>query len=261
MNQLAQLELVVLGSSAAAPAAGDACSGYLVRWGSTRLLLDCGSGTLSRLLLEGVEPASLSAIAVSHFHPDHYLDLITMRYALRYGSKEPVKPRLLVPPYGRHFLARLGDALRCNPALFDGSFRIEEYDSRSRCRIGDLELSFCRTTHDEPSWAIGVDAPNGTRLVYSSDTRVCPALESFAMNASALLCESTYPAQSGDLPSDNHLTSAEAGQLARRAGVGQLILTHFWPAYPRECFAREAEATFGRPVTVACAGLKVALRA
>jgi len=258
---MTELELVVLGSSAAAPAPGDACSGYLVRHGATRVLLDCGSGTLSRLLQEGETLENLTAVVISHFHPDHYLDLVTMRYALRYGSAQPARPLLLVPPYGRHFLAVLGDALRCNTAFFDDAFAIVEYEPASACRIGDLTLSFCRTTHDQPTWAVGVATPDGIRLVYSGDTRPCPELESFARDAHLFLCESTYPADTGEVPADNHLTSTEAGGTARRAGVGRLMLTHFWPTFPRDQFAREAESAYGAPVTLASAGMKVLVHA
>ena len=258
---MTELELIVLGSSAAAPAAGDACSGYLVRHGHTRVLLDCGSGTLSRLLQQGESLATLSAIVVSHFHPDHYLDLVTMRYALRYGAPQPNRPLLLVPPGGTEFLAGLGEALRRKCDFFADSFRIEEYATGRTRLVGDLRLTFCRTTHDEPTWAVSLAAPQGARLVYSGDTRPSADLEAFARDASVLLCESTYPVHAGDVAADNHLTSAEAGDIGRRAGVGRLVLTHFWPAFPRERFASEAEATFGAPVTLATSGLRVPVHA
>lgn len=256
---MSTLEVVVLGSSASAPAPGDACSGYLVRWGSTRLLLDCGSGTLGKLMLEGEHPSSLSAIAITHFHPDHYLELVTMRYALRYACAEQTRPLLLVPPGGCRFLSGLGSALRANPSFFADAFDLQEYDPSVPRSVADLRLEFCRTTHDEPNWAIGVTAPDGARLVYTGDTRVCEDLEAFAREADLLICESTYPSgvEGRRLPSDNHLTSAEAGQLARRANVRQLLLTHFWPEFPRECFCAGAEAAFGEKVMLARPGLCV----
>ena len=77
------MKLTVLGGSAAAPNPGDACAGYHVASGATALLLDCGSGVVSQLRALADERA-LSGVVVSHLHADHTLDLVTLRYALKY---------------------------------------------------------------------------------------------------------------------------------------------------------------------------------
>jgi ribonuclease BN (tRNA processing enzyme) len=248
------MRLVVLGSSAATPAPGDACSGYLVSQGQTHLLLDCGSGVLSRLR-EAIELERLSAVYITHFHPDHYLDLITLRYAIRYGSNPGWRVRLLVPPGAEWFLTQLGLALRNNGEFFSACFRIEEYAPSRPMRVGDLELTVQRTTHDEPTWAVSVQGAG--RLVYTGDTQPSVDLEAFAQGADMLLCEATYPTHEGEVLAENHLTGAQAGELARRAGVRELVLTHFWPTYSREEIVGEAEAAFGAPVTGAATGLQL----
>lgn len=250
------MELLVLGSSASCPGPGDACSGYLVRQGETQLLIDCGSGVLSRLLVV-TSLGELSAIVVSHFHPDHFIDLVTMRYGLRYGSERVARPRLLVPPGGADYLRGLGAALRGSPGFFDDSFRIEEYDPSQPSSVESLTLTFQRTTHDVPTWAIAV--AGAARLVYSADTRECADLKVLAAGADLFLCESTYPAEGGRWPRDNHLTSIDAGHLARAAGARNLVLTHFWPDIPRDRFRREAEDAYGGPVTLARPGLRLAV--
>jgi ribonuclease BN (tRNA processing enzyme) len=257
-----RLELIILGSSASCPAAGDACSGYLIRYGETQILLDCGSGVLSNLMTV-TEPSRLSAIVITHFHPDHYIDLVPMRYGLRYSTRQASPPRLFVPPGGAAFLERVGTALRNSPSFFNASFRVAEYDPNRRLEIDDLGLSFQRTTHDEPAWAVAVEA-NGQRtgrLVFTSDTRDCPELASFARGADLLLCEATYPSGDPDLPSDNHLTSGQAGALAREAAASRLVLTHFWPGFERSQFKSEAEAAFGGPVELASPGLRLSIQA
>lgn len=260
------MTLTVLGSSASSPDAGDACAGYLVSQGDARLLLDCGSGVLGNLRkVSAVE--SLSAIVISHFHPDHYLDLIPMRYGLRYGLSEPVRPLVFVPPGGIQFLTRLGTALRNSPTFFTQSFRIVEIDPHKILHVGPFSLSFQRTTHDEPTWACAVAGT--ARLVYTADTRESTEIERFAAAADLLVCESTYTgpagAPAGALEgasigalaegSANHLTSHQAGVLARKAGARQLMLTHFWPGLDRSLFAEEAERAYGAPVILARPGL------
>jgi ribonuclease BN (tRNA processing enzyme) len=248
------MELIVLGSSASSPDAGDACAGYLVRQGDTELLLDCGSGVLGNLRkVTAVD--RLAAIVISHFHPDHFLDLVPMRYGLQYGWDTAMRPRVIVPPGGKEYLAGVGTALRRNPGFFANSFEIEEFDPDATAMVGDFTLSFQRTTHDEPTWACAVQGDN--RLVYTADTRESPDLERFATGADLLLCEATYPERAGALPSHNHLTSHQAGGLARRANVRELVLTHFWPGLDRSPFSEEAERAFGAPVILARPGLTV----
>lgn len=254
MNQLPIMTVTVLGSSASSPDAGDACSGYLVQQGATNILLDCGSGVLGNLR-QVTTLESLDAIVISHFHPDHYLDLIPMRYGLRYGLSDPVRPRLFVPPGGIEFLAGVGWAIRNAPAFFETAFHLSEYDPGASLRIHDLAITFQRTTHDEPTWACAIEGT--ARLVYTADTQPSPDLERFAAGADLLVCEATYPAPAGALTpgSANHLTSHQAGELARSAQVHNLMLTHFWPGLDRALFAEEAGRAFGASVILATPGL------
>jgi ribonuclease BN (tRNA processing enzyme) len=243
------MELVTLGSSASFPAAGGACSGYLVRHGATELLLDCGTGVLSRLQLE-TSVRDLTAIVITHFHPDHYLDLVPMRYGLHYGIEAPVRPKLYLPPGGTALLERVGLGLRNSTTYFSNAFDMREYDPDSALELGSLTLRFQRTTHDEPTWAVAIE-DGEARFVYSADTQESDGVERFAQGADLFLCEATYPADLADIPSGNHLTSRQAGALAQRAGVGRLVLTHFWPGIERSRFAVEASAVFGGPVELA----------
>lgn len=248
---MAGMELVVLGSSASCPAAGDACSGYLVRQGATQLLVDCGSGVLGKLF-QHTRIEDVTAILISHFHPDHFLDLVTLRYGLRYGQAGAPKPRLLLPPAGIGYLRQVGMALRGTQDYFTGNYEVEEYNPAASLRLGDLTVDFERTAHDIPTWSMAFEGEG--RLVYSSDTSPCPALEDFATAADLFLCESTYPADPDGITTYNHLRSVEAAAMAQRANVGRLVLTHFWAGFPRERFGREAEQVLGKPVELAASG-------
>jgi ribonuclease BN (tRNA processing enzyme) len=244
------MEVIVAGSSAAVPAPGDACSGYLVRAGGRCLLLDCGSGALGRVLAE-VSPAQLDAIVISHFHPDHYLDLVPLRYALRYGGSA-ARPPLYVPPGGATFLAALGHALRGRDEFFSASFALAEYDPCTGLDLGAVRIRFQRTRHDVPTYAMRVE---GERvLVYTADTAEDPALAAFAAGADLLLCEATVPADPGAVHPGLHLTAPQAGTLGRAAGAKRLVLTHFWPGFDRAQIAAEAAETFGASPELAAPG-------
>ena len=68
------MKLTVLGNNGPFPSAGGACSGYLLTNGQTKILIDCGNGTLSNLQkITGLE--SLDAIIMTHLNSDHSSDM------------------------------------------------------------------------------------------------------------------------------------------------------------------------------------------
>jgi ribonuclease BN (tRNA processing enzyme) len=68
------MRLTILGGCGAWPAAGRACSGYLVEQDGFRLLIDPGYATVPHLL-ELIPAGLVDAVFVSHGHPDHCADL------------------------------------------------------------------------------------------------------------------------------------------------------------------------------------------
>ncbi|MCS6803209.1 MAG: MBL fold metallo-hydrolase [Chloroflexota bacterium] len=250
------MELIVAGSSAAVPAPGDACAAYLLRLPGLTIVIDCGPGALSHLLAE-VTLGEIAAILISHFHPDHYLDLVPLRYALRYGGSG-ARPRLYLPPGGRDFLASLGVALRGAPDFFAAVFDLAEYDPAAALTLGPLSVRFFRTRHDVPTYAMRIEG--SAVVVYSADTAFDPALGDFAAGADLFLCEATLPAEHGPVQKGNHLLAAEAGTLGRAAGADRLVLTHFWPGFDRTLFAREAAETFGAVPELAAPGRRFSVR-
>jgi ribonuclease BN (tRNA processing enzyme) len=68
------MRLTVVGGCGAWPAAGQACSGYLVEQNGFQLLIDPGYAIVPRLL-ERIDAAQIDAVLVSHSHPDHCADL------------------------------------------------------------------------------------------------------------------------------------------------------------------------------------------
>jgi ribonuclease BN (tRNA processing enzyme) len=68
-----------------------------------------------------------------------------------------------------------------------------------------------------------------------------------------LLSEAAYQ-ERGEDDYPHHLTSAEAGRIAREVGAGRLVLTHIPPYLDVSRSVSEAESTFDRPVSVAVPG-------
>ncbi len=97
----------------------------------------------------------------------------------------------------------------------------------------------------------------GAVLAVTIDTLPCQAAIDLARGAQVLICESTYLEAHRHLAEKHHhLTAKQAAQIAKAAGVKQLILTHFSARYQdAEEFGREAREVF--PNTWVAEDLKV----
>ena len=256
------MKLTVLGGSAAAPNPGDACAGYLLTNEDTTLLLDCGSGVVSRLR-QHANARDLSAIVISHLHSDHTLDLVALRYTLRYapGARRQAPVPLYLPPGGRAFLDRLAEAFQdgneSDQRFWEEVLAPREYDPDAPLAVGSLALRFAPMPHYIPVWAIRVEErATGRALTYSADTGPEGPLATLAAGSDLLLCEATLLQQAPDQsPAQHgHLTAAEAGQIAAAAGVGRLVLTHLWAELGFERYLADARAAFPGEVARAQAG-------
>ncbi|MCR4399417.1 MAG: MBL fold metallo-hydrolase [Syntrophomonadaceae bacterium] len=242
------MELTVVGCWAPYPRAGEACSCYLVRGRQATLILDCGHAAFS-VLQRYADFRTIDAVVITHFHPDHYVDLYALRHALRgarfLGSRtEPV--RLLLPP---------------GPEAMVEYWRQTEEFVVERCEgpvaVGDLVLHFHPVPHAVPALLVAV-SQGRRRLVYSGDTDYAPPALQPAQGADLLLAEASL------LDFDReyarramHLTAREAGRWAAESGVGRLVVTHFWPEYEVEDVMAEVRAEYGGPVLAAREGLRV----
>ena len=211
--------LTVLGRYGPYPRPGGACSGYLVEDGTTRVLIDCGAGVLSRLM-EYVRPEDLDAIVLSHLHFDHCSDLFVMRYALDQQDVPQGTEKRRVPLYLPDEPFETRKAITTG-ALFDPHV----VKGGDEVAIGSLTFAFTPMAHPVPVNGMRITAADGKVLFFTGDTKPYPGMEHGPLNADALLADACFVDASQTGP---HLNVKEACQLARDAGVGTLYLTHLW---------------------------------
>jgi ribonuclease BN (tRNA processing enzyme) len=258
---MAPLTMTILGAGPAAPNTGGACSGYLVQQDGTAVLVDCGSGIAGRLV-QHVPANRLHGVAISHFHPDHYFDLVPLYYVIKFGEPRPpgyspLVP-LHVPPGGREFLRQLGRLISDKPTMLEDVFQVCEYVPSVDTPIGELTFTFCSVQHYIASHAMRIRGSSGATLVFSSDVAPCQELVEAARDADLFMCESALVDPSHDEADPRkrgHMSAQEAGAIAREAGARRLMLTHFRSTDSLDEHHRSAAtATFGGSVELAREG-------
>ena len=220
------MRLTVLGRSPARPNPGEACAGYVIEGGGSRLLFDIGPGVVAQLLRRH-HPDELDAVIISHMHADHMLDLVTLRYVYpwrRLSADERL--RVVLPPGSADQLLDLAKGVG-GAKHFEDAFQLSEHDSTTPFRFGSLTVTPRETQHYIPCWGFRVEA-DGRRLAYTADTAPCSGLTDLADDADLLLSEATLRSLDEDAQPPEprgHLTPAEAGAVARDGGARRLVLT------------------------------------
>ncbi|MFF2446248.1 MBL fold metallo-hydrolase [Neobacillus sp. NPDC058068] len=211
------MKLTVIGFWGGYPKQNAASSGYLLEHYGFQLLIDCGSGVLSKLQ-NITQPDELDAVIISHYHPDHIADIGVLQHArLIQGFLGKEFPTL--PLYGHEF-----DKHEFAKLTYKNITQGVAYDPTSTIMIGPFQVSFLKTNHPVPCYAMRIEA-GGKAIVYTADSSFKEEFIEFSRNSDVLLCECNfYGHQNGQ--SAGHMNSVEAGQFAEKAAVKQLILTH-----------------------------------
>src|SRR3954466_14866252 len=113
------MELTIVGCSPAVQNPGGACSSYLVSHGERQILIDCGHGAVG-VLRSVTDLDRLSAIVISHVHPDHIFDLVPLTYGFKFGRLTAIP--LAIPPGAYDVLAGLQRAVGLSDRFFAETF-------------------------------------------------------------------------------------------------------------------------------------------
>ena len=244
------LAFACLGSSGAVPSAARDTTALVLRAGRTTCLVDVGGSPAQKLRRVGVDPVGLSAVVVTHTHPDHVYGLPALvQCLLILGRTAPLPVYCRVEHVGlvRGLLDLFG---LLDEGLGVSILPVEPREGARILETPDLLMTASPNMHGNmPNLAIRVDA--GTRsLVYSSDTRPCAEVETLARSATALVHEATFARPN---PAEWHSTAHEAGRVARTAGVGRLYLAHvgYQVHGALRAHVAAARASFGGTVAMA----------
>lgn len=252
--------LTVLGSGTAVPRADRASSCCLLDDGAgRRVLVDIGPGALHRAAQAGCALPDLTAVLVTHVHPDHCADLVALQFALRL----PLLARRSAPvlvfghPGVALLSARLRNAWPGWLAAGPEAFRLQAVAPGPLPWPGGLAVSAFRVAHQETSLGYRVVLPDGFTLAFSGDATEGEQLLELGRDADLFVLEAAVP---DSRPVTGHLSPRRAGAVATACGARHLLLTHFYPPVLDEPIERQVRETFEGRLTLAQDGLTLPLR-
>ena len=242
------MRLTVLGSGTIVPSLRRQPSAYLLEAADLKILLDCGSGCLRRLLEAGTHPDDIDLMLFSHTHIDHTSELPLFLFSARYAPQARRRALRIAGSAGFvEFFAALerlyGDGIsapsyqRQVDALADGG----------EMRAGGVRIRAAAARHIPSSLALRIEA-EGASLVYTGDTEYCESVVDLARDCDLLLCECSFP---DGTSCPGHLTPSQAGRIAAEAGARRLLLTHFYPACEEVDRPAQARRTYSGELLLA----------
>lgn len=226
--------------------------------GDTRIILDAGSGLRTLGGERMAQGPRHSTILLSHLHWDHVcgLPFFTPIYVPGHRVEIASGPNGVMPTHeairqlfkAPFFPVDFGDIA--------GQVSVRELPGNDRFTIGDVTITLARLNHPDPVYGFRLEHA-GHAIVYATDTEhfacVDPTLKRLAAGADILIYDAQYtPEEYPTKVGWGHSTWQAGADLARAAGVPQLVLFHHDPnRTDAQLAAIEAEAHANLPGTVA----------
>jgi ribonuclease BN (tRNA processing enzyme) len=197
----------------------------------------------------------LKRVFVSHLHPDHVLDLITL---LQASNSTPEWTR--EQPLEIIGCRGLGAFFEHICELFDGAapeaFPVTVTElAEGRVQFDGWSLQTALTKHTPNSIAFRIEA-EGQCVVYSGDAVECPALTDLALDADLFICECSFPR---GWKTCDHVTADGAGRMAQAAKARRLVLSHLYPPAIAVDVGAQARDVYDGKVTTAVDGTRLDL--
>ncbi|MBC5636648.1 MBL fold metallo-hydrolase [Ornithinibacillus sp. BX22] len=239
------MKLTVIGYWGGFPAPVSATSSYLLEKDGFSLLIDVGSGALSRLQ-QFKHVLDIDAVILSHYHHDHVADIGVLQYAWLVQSYV-VGNKDILPIY-----AHTEDREGFNKLTHEYTEAIA-YNPSETLTVGPFQIDFLKTKHPVPCY--GMRITDGEKvLVYTADTSFQEEWISFSRDADVLITDCNfYEDQDGSQA--GHMTSIEGATIAREANVKELILSHLPQYGNRQELVEQASKVFAGSIQLAEEGL------
>jgi Metal-dependent hydrolases of the beta-lactamase superfamily III len=222
------VKITFLGTGGAVGTAARDNTSLLLEIGSELLLIDCPGSLTQKILRAGYRPERVSAIFITHIHPDHIYGLPSLVHSLMLENKQV---KLFGSAETIDFSRRLLDLfeLQKEKILYRLDFR-PLLPGRAEEIAPQIEVTGWPVSHHSSSLAFIFDTVEG-RIGYSGDTAICNSLFTSMENGECLIHDCSAPSRYFKLLpflQKMHTDSLELGKKAEIARVKNLIPIHFF---------------------------------
>lgn len=223
LGETQELRLRFLGTGSARPSSVRGSSGILAEWASTKMLVDCGPGTLAQLRRMRVDIQTIDIIWISHAHLDHCGGLPAVLAERNLSNKEVAK------------LLRSGESIKKQCKVIAPQRVLDFAKSPGIALTGAIHhhesLTSVRVNHCRDAYAL-VARFDGQTFAYSGDCRPSDAFADRAKSATLLVHEATFADdRQNDALAKRHCTVSEALAIAKKVDPDATVLTHFSQRY------------------------------
>ncbi|WP_189007971.1 MBL fold metallo-hydrolase [Paenibacillus marchantiophytorum] len=266
------IKAVILGTGTPRAFYGRAKAGVAILAGDKTFLFDCGGATVDQLIKAGIMPQRISDVFFTHHHSDHnsgFFDVFITSWRTHViadrvfeGRKGPMQ--VYGPTTTKAIIGKMRESfdfdvnLRVNYNFSAGDGADIQYHESNEGVVYEqdgVKITAFEVDHRPvyPAIAYKIEY-NGKAVVISGDTIPVDSMVEHSRGIDLLIHESynkswldaliaKFPEQTIGLsnPAKYHSTTLEVAEIARKAGVAHLVLTHHIPAPAAN---EEAEAAY-----------------
>ena len=263
----------ILGGGTPTPTPSRFGSSYVFQFNKNQLMIDCGPAATQKLVNAGFWPTEIDYLFITHHHFDHDADLpcfLLCRWDQSIGKENRLqiygptltekitegiigedglfahdwKARVNHPLSQRIHVNRGGKLPRKPPVVFSKDIGPGEIIQND-----DFKVTTALAEHVQPyldSLAYRIDTPEGS-AVFTGDTQPCDSVIELSKGADALVCMCWDDQEVMDSTGEmlGQCGTLGAAEMAQKAGVRKLVLSHVGPNLSQESVTQKAISDVG----------------
>jgi ribonuclease BN (tRNA processing enzyme) len=222
-----KFQLTIIGSGTMMPTKARHPSCYLLELGRQKILLDLGHTSISRLVDQGIDLHSIDTLFVSHFHTDHFADVLPFIHSrwvddIHHPGKKHKELTIIGPKSIEERWRKLREVFWVEP---QEHYPLKFIEGVQTVEIDEIQIELFEVTHVQWYQSLGIKINfQNKSFVYTGDiggNHDFQNLKQIVQNINLLLVESECIK-----PTPNHFTIDQIIEIVNDCNVKKVVATH-----------------------------------